>query len=295
MNFRPFLFTCVLPLAAFAQQQPAAAPPAETPAATVPAVPVTAPKQSGPDYPDKRTFTVGISYWLTIPGSGPDVREGKAGTAFGTVTGLGGAHKTPGFEVSVPITRTGVLHFEGFLSKGDGSQLAPIDTNPFGTSFNKGDYLANQYQITGGKIYLDDLLYPFKFPVAKFRLKSLWEVQYISIHANIDAPLDPLTQDSSGNAVSTTAASTRTIIFPTFGLAAEYDLAPHLMLRIAGSGFGLPHRAEILDGDATISYRRGSVEVVGGFKALHFKTSPQKDYYLSDTLQGGYVGLRWHF
>lgn len=286
------LSALLLPLASWAQD---AAP---APAAQASPQPVPAPaakKPAGPDYPDPRTFTVGISYWLTVPGSGPNVREGLAGTAFGTVNGLGGDHSTPGIEASVPITRTGVLHFEGFLSKGDGSQNAPIDTNPYGTSFNKGDYLATQYQVTVGKVYLDDLLYPYKFPVARLRLKSLWEFQYIAIHSTIDAPLKPITQDSSGDVVSTTASATKSIIFPTFGIAMEYDLAPHLMLRVGGSGFGLPHRAAIGDGEATISYRHKALELVGGFKALYFKTSPQKDYFLTDTLAGGFVGVRWHF
>jgi hypothetical protein len=280
-----------------AQQQPAPAPaPASPPpAATTPPASTTARKPAAPDYLDPRTLTIGISYWLTIPGTGPDLREGKAGTAFGTVDGLGGDHKTPGAEISYPITRTGVLRFEAFLSKGDGTQTAPQDTNPFGTTFNKGDLLVNQYQVTALKLYLDDLLYPFKFPAARFRLKSLWEVQYIAIKSTIDAPLKPLSQDSSGNVISTTASGSRNVIFPTFGVAAEYDLAPHLMFRVGGSGFGLPHRAGIWDAEATISYRHGHIEAIGGAKALHVKTSPQKDEYVSDTLDGGFVGLRWHF
>ncbi|MDP9170081.1 MAG: hypothetical protein M3N54_05660 [Acidobacteriota bacterium] len=290
---------CLTVLSASAQDPPAApqTPPAATapsPAPAPPPVNPAAPAKTGPDYPDPRTFTIGLNYWITVPGSGADLKEGKAGTAFGTLTGLGADHRTPGVEVSMPITRTGVLHLEGFLSKGDGTQKAPEDTNPFGATFNKGDFLSTQYQITAAKLYLDDLLYPFRFPVARFRLKSLWEVQYIAIKSTLDAPLKATT-DSSGNTITTSAVASRNIIFPTLGLAIEYDLAPHLMFRAGGSGFGLPHRAGIWDAEATLSYRRGSVEALGGFKALHFKTSPQKDEYVSDTLEGGFVGLRWHF
>ncbi len=275
------------PFAAIAQQDPAPAP------APPPAAATQAPKQTAPDYPDPRTFTVGIYYWITIPGNGPDLREGKAGTAFGTLNSLGGDHRTPGVEISMPVTRTGVVHFEGFLSKGDGKQIAPADTTVFAAGFNKGDSLSTQYQITAGKLYLEDLLHPFKFPLARFRLKSLWEVQYISIKSTIDAPAKP--PATTGGVVGLTGTGSRNIIFPTFGLAAEYDLAPHLTFRVAGSGFGLPHRAEILDAEATLSYRRNHLEIVGGAKALHFKTSPKKDEYVTETLDGGFVGLRWHF
>ena len=169
---------------------------------------------------------------------------------------------------------------------GDGSQYAPSDTTVFATAFYKNDYLATQYNIKAGKLYLEDLLYPFKFPVTKFRLRSLWEVQYMGVSATVDAPLDT---------TATTGTGSRSIILPTFGLAAEYAIAPHVLLRVAGTGFGLPHRAEIWDAEGTISYRYGKWEIVAGAKAFHFKTSPQNEEYIEGTLDGGFVGVRWHF
>ena len=138
------------------------------------------------------------------------------------------------------------------------------------------------------------MLHPFKFPVEKFRLKSLWEVQYISVKTTVDAPLKEITTDSSGTPIPNTAAGSRQVILPTFGLAAEYAIAPHVLLRAAASGFGIPYRADIWDAEGTISYRHNKWEILGGVKALHFKTSPQNDEYIAGTLSGGYVGVRWH-
>ncbi|HVW83432.1 MAG TPA: hypothetical protein VHB50_02080 [Bryobacteraceae bacterium] len=286
----------LIPATLCAQEQPPAPAP-QQPAQTTPQTappPASGKKSSTPDYPDPRTLTVGIFYWLTVPGSGPDIVTGKAALGYETLKALGKDHSTPGIEVSLPITRTGELHFEGFVSKGDGNQTAPADTTIYGTSFSQGDFLATQYRITSAKLYLDDLLHPYKFPVARFRLKSLWEVQYLSLRSAIDAPFrSPV--DSSGNAQATTVAGTRTIILPTFGLAAEYAITPHILFRAAASGFGLPHRADIWDAEATVSYRRKSWEIRGGAKALHFKSSPKNEEYVAGTLDGGFVGIRYHW
>src|SRR5207302_1726455 len=129
------------------------------------------------------------------------------------------------------------------------------DTALWSTQFYKGDYLATQYQVQSGKLYLDDLLYPHKFPVAKFRLKSLWAVQFVKIKSTIDAPLVTTGETGSGS---------HQILLPTVGLAAEYAIAPHILLRAGGSGFGLYHKSDIWDAEATISWRRGMWELLGG-------------------------------
>jgi hypothetical protein len=287
----------LLPVALCAQNPAGTPPPAGAPTSTQGQTPPPQPpkKSTEPDYPDPRTLTVGISYWLTLPSPQPNLIGGLAATSYSTLDGLGKPKFVPGLEISYPITRTGELHFEGFEAKGDGTQTAPAATALFATGYNKGDFLSTQYQITSGKLYLDDLLHPFKFPVEKFRLKSLWEVQYLGIMSTIDAPLKT-TSTSSGTLVSNTTSGSRNLILPTFGIAAEYAISPHVLLRADASGFGLPHRAELWDAEGTISYRRSKTwEIRAGFKVLHFKTSPQKDEYVTDTISGGFVGLRYHW
>lgn len=276
----PFLSSAVL---AQSQQPPA------TPAP--PAAAAQNPKTPVPDYPDPRTLTFGAFYWLTGAGVGtqPNVNTGMQAFDFETLHGLGKPTRgTPGIEIGLPITRTGSLHFEIVQSKGDGNQTASVPLDLFGQPFNQGDKLASQYQIMASKLYLDDLLFPHKFPVAKFRLKSLWEFQYIHMKTTIDAPaLDQIRPE--------TAIGTKQIFLPTFGIAAEYALAPHALLRVDGSGFGIPHKAVIWDAGVTLSYRRGSWEIFGGGKALHFRSSPNAQEFLTDTLSGAYAGVRWHW
>jgi len=271
-----------LPLAGTAQDPMPQQPPTPPPGAQ---------KQTGPDYPDPRTFTIGIWGWGVIPGNGPDLLGGKTATGYETLLGLGKDHITPGLELSIPITRTGEIHAEGFLTKGTGSQIAPADTTLFGVGYNKGDYLATQYQITSAKIYLDDLLFPYKFPVQKFRLKSLWEAQWLAVHSTIDAPLKPPNSTTS----TFTTSGTKTIILPTFGVAAEYAIKPHVLLRADGSWFGLPHGTLLWDAEGVISYRHNWFEIRGGYKITHYKTSPDQDEYFRGQVHGGFIGVRYHW
>lgn len=279
-----YLSMGVRPALAQVAAQPAATP---SPAAQIPPPAPAAPAKTGPDYPDPRTFTIGVFYWVTGASSNPGVFTGRAVPDLETLSDLGKVKQgSPMIELSIPITRTGELKFEGSITKGDGTQVATADTFLYGTQFYNGDTLSSQYQITRAKLYLDDLLFPHKFPVAKFRLKSLWEVQFVKMKTTIDAPLV-----TAGE----TATGTNQIIFPTFGLAAEYAIAPHVLLRVAGSGFGLYHKADLWDGEATVSVRRGQWEFVGGGKAFHFKTSPNNEEYVTGTIVGGFAGLRWHW
>ena len=120
------------------------------------------------------------------------------------------------------------------------------------------------------------------------RFKSIWAIRYLRAKSTIDAPLSTVT-------TGTTATSNRQVILPEFGLAAEYALAKHVLFRVEGSGFGIPHKSLIWDGAATLSYRRGQWTLEGGYKGLGFKTSPNKDEYVQAVLSGGIVGIRYNW
>ncbi len=272
--------------------------PPSTQQAPPPASPAP-PAKNVPDYPEPRTLTLGIFYWATGPGISPSIYGGSQACAF-SITGaesceysnysnLGRAHRTPGFEIFFPITRTGELHIEAFKTEGNSSQTAPLNTTVFGQPIPQGADVATQYNIERAKLYLDDLLWPEKFPVPKFRLKSLWEVQWMQIHSSVDTPI----LDALGTGAP--ATGTRSIIFPEFGVAAEYALTPHTLLRASLAGFGFPHKADIADADATISYRRGLWEIRAGGQMMHYKTSPDNSDYLAGTLAGAFIGLRFHW
>jgi hypothetical protein len=240
-------------------------------------------------------LTIGAFYWVPLQGEQPSYYGGSQAPDYETLTHWGKPHNIPGLEAIFPITRTGELHFEYFRGKGDGNQIEPAaNLDVFGAGYVQGNYLATQYQFQGAKLYLDDLLFPHKFPVARFRLKSLWEVEWVQIKGTIDAPYVDATLAAEGLA-SDSANASRNIVLPTFGIAAEYALTRHVLLRASLSGFGIPHHSDLADAEATISYRLGSWELRGGGKALHFKSSPNNTEYVSDTVAGAFVGVRWHW
>jgi hypothetical protein len=120
-------------------------------------------------------------------------------------------------------------------------------------------------------------------------------VQYTTIQTRIDAPFRAVSVDSSGNPISNTASGTRWFIFPTFGGAIDKRLAKNFRVEAKASGFGVPHRAAIWDAEGSAIYQIGHLDLIGAYKGFHFKTSPQSDQYLVDTLSGAYAGVRWNW
>jgi hypothetical protein len=271
---------------AFAQA-PATPPP--------PAVQPPAPAAAGPDYPDPRSLTIGVFYFLAQPSTGPDIVGGKQATTYETVNNLGKAKGVPGVEGSYPITRTGTIYVDFWIGKGDGNQTTTVQTSPFSQTYLSGTPIATSYKVQHGRVYLDDLLWPHAFPVSKFRLKSLWAIEYTKVNATVDTPgVLPVTQ-SSGQVTGGAIGGTHSVILPALGIAAEYAIAPHVLLRVDGMGFGIPHHADTWEADATLAWRVNHWEAVVGGKAVHFKTTPNSSEYLVGTLDGAFAELRWHF
>ncbi len=224
----------------------------------------------------------------TSLGTQPSLFSGKQAPDYENVPNLGNPRNSPGVFISFPITRTSEIKFDSFLIKGTGNSYATVATDPFdqAVSYNPGDYLAKQYQIKHAKLYLDDLFFPHKFPVAKLRFKTIWGLEWNGVHENINSPLatSPLIADNTTN-----------IVTPIFGMAMEYAVAKHVMIRLQADGFAFPHKMVQGSAEGEISFRRGSFELVGGEQYIHMKSSPNSITYVSATFIGAFVSARWHF
>jgi hypothetical protein len=255
-----------------------------------------APPAKVPDYPDPRTVVFGIYGLYSFTGNGPNILGGKTAAdtnTYESLYGIGQPYKfIPGFEAGMPVTRTGMLYVEFDRYHGDANQTLSRDSFIDNYSFLKGDAISSTYHILTGRIYLDDLMYPHKFPVSKFRLKSIWGIRYITLSDTVDST----TRDNAAGAPgSSFQLGTNYIFLPELGAAMEYALAPHVLFRVDGVGFGIPHRSDFAETSATLSYRKNNLEVLMGARMLHFKTTPQKDEYESATFTTPFIGLRWHF
>jgi hypothetical protein len=285
------------------QPPPQPTPPAQTPAP--PSAPGTPPvpkptvqmppsAQTGTPKPPVSTerdtggdaVSVELFGWQT--NGTPTIRGGKAAT----VTDAGNLHfpgKTKiaeGAVITFPTTRENSLEFTYFQVSSQGNTVLGATQNFFGNDFSVGDTLATNWHVRAMKLSWNYLTYPYPSNGAKFRLKTLYEVQYVDVNGSFDSPADV-------NAVPTSGS--KSVILPTLGLGVEYHPAKRLRLEAKASGFGLYHRGDIWDAEGSAVLRLGKIEVLAGARILHYKTSPKGEEYFSQTLGGPYVGLRWVF
>jgi len=231
-------------------------------------------------------------YWLTH--TTPALRGGKAALDFENLNYPGNGNYTIGAAINIPVSKSAMLNFSGFQSKASTSTTANQALDLFGTTYAAGDFLTANYTIRNFKLSFQDLLYPFPRKASqKWHLKTLWEVQYTSIKTNVNAPFAPTT-DSSGNTLVNSVSGSRSVVYPTFGLAGEYHLTRNLVVQVNGSGFAIPHHAVIGDAEGSISYRLRGVELIVADKYYHFKTSTQNAEYFTATLMGPYAALRFY-
>jgi hypothetical protein len=291
-----FLLVCLLAAAAGVAQQPPPEHPAPPPAEAPPAPPVIAtpkPPQE-PAILEDGGFSIEPFYWFSK--QQPALYGGKkALTTFQNLDYPGNSNRPLGGEIGIPTGHSNTLRLSYFRAQGNANSTAGQDVNLFGETFNTGDYLSANYLVQSAKVSWDYLSYTWRTPATHIHLKTLYEFQYVNVGTNISAPFKTPTQDANGNVDTNSAAGTKTLFYPTFGMELESMLGKHFRWEIKGSGFGLPHHGNIWDAQGTIAVRVGPIELLGGEKAFHFKTSPQSDQYFTQTLQGAYVGIRYYW
>ncbi len=290
---------CCFSFIAFGQDTP----PPQQPPPTVPGTPPTAkPKVEVPPEPqgqpskapppERDTLGDSISimpfYWYTT--QQPDLHKGHGSASTTTLPGEfnfnGHLKYAYGGVITIPTTRENSLQFTYFRRLDQGNTVLGTEHSYFGQVFAAGDVVAAHYTIQSFKLSWNYLTYPYPSAGAKFRLKTLWEVQYATIKSNFDAPADANASPAEGR---------KSIVLPTLGLGIEYHASKHVVFEAKGSGFGIPHHADIWDTEANLVFRASHFELVAGGKAWHFKTSPQGDYYYTATMIGPYGGLRYIF
>ena len=259
------------------------------------ALPVQVPPTSPPPAPDPKILEDGgISiepiYWLNQ--QQPSLFGGKQATDYANLPFFGKSKKAFGGEIGIPAGHANTLRFSYFRVQGNSNSILGRDEIIFSESYAAGDYMAASYRIQSAKISWDYLSYTFKNHV---RFKTLYEVQWVTVSANMVAPFAPITTDSSGTTDNNTATGSKNLVYPTLGGELEQRLAKNVRWEVKGSAFGLPHHALIWDTQADIALRVSSVELLVGGRSYHFKTSPNSDQYFTDTIQGAFVGLRYYW
>jgi len=294
-------FLLILPLRAQdPPQNPPATPPQAPPAVPSPATveptpPIPKPVVKIPEKPipppdlhEHDTggdgFSIEPIYWLTH--AAPTIRQGHANQALdpGDLVFPDRSKFGPGIEVTVPTTHEDSLDFTMFVVKGQGNSVLGETEAFFGNLYAVGDTLATNYTTTSVKLSWNYLTFPYPSNGAKFRFKTLYEVQYVKIGSSYDAP-----QDVNAGPVY----GLKSMVRPTFGAGIEYHPLRRVRFEAKASGFAIPHHGDIWGGEASLVVRGWHFEAMVGARIFHFKTSPQEDQYFTQTLWGPYGGIRF--
>ncbi len=276
----------VPPVRAQAQQQQVPPPAAPPPAAK----PASSPAETFTNTADGAfSFEVGGWYMSSF---GPRMRTGVADLNTNP-TDLDFQKRSvtmPNVMLSIPVGQNNTLRVSYFEAQRAGDSVAPRDLTMFGNDYASGVALSTTYKLQNVKVSFDFLSWPFPVRGHKFRLKSLWEAQYTTINATVLGE----SVAADGTITPLLGGQTRTTVYPSFGLAAEYAASGRFRWEGSVSGFAFPHRATIWDAQTAAAIRVNRFELLLGAKAFHFKTSPRPEQYFLGTLMGPYIGLRFY-
>ena len=280
------------------QQKPVA--PAQTGQPTIQAPPEL------PKYPDVR-MPGEYGMWLTVgaglPQGQPIFNVGRnSGVTTSALATMQGTPKlSESAELGIAVGLHNALRVSYFSTRSAGDFTNSQDLTLWNQAYSSGNLISTNYQLTDLKLSFDYLTWPFPVESRRFRLKTLWQVQYVSVKSGFDAPLIPITNsdgtpigyDANGNPITYMASGTRWYITPTLGIGTEYWLNRNVRFESNVSGFTIPHHTTTWDADASINFRYGHFEIGAGAKAFHFKTSTDGPYYLRGTLYSPAVQIRW--
>jgi hypothetical protein len=295
-------------------------PDQQPPAQQTPTQPMT--PQQQPQNPPPTPDQVGTKPNLKLPPPPPkviDVRmPGEAGVSIGLIgwrpfgnqyldkghqADFSGAsflqlandqHGAYGVDVGVAAGLHNTIRAEYFYSKTAGSVIAPTDLVVFGQTFTAGEHMTTNTKLSDVKISYEYLTWPYPVERRHFRLKTLWQMQYVTLRSIFDDPVKSATPDVNGDITSVAVLGSKSFFSPAFGLGFHYYATRNFHFEADVSGFAWPHKFQLFDTEVTIGYRVGKIDVRGGLKAFHFRTSPNSDYFYRGTLSGVFMGVRWH-
>jgi hypothetical protein len=251
--------------------------------------------------PGESGFWIGVEGWF--PKQKATFNKGNASnfTDSSLITMQGSPKAAEGAEVgaAVGLHNTLRLSYTDFRASGDFT--TPVDVIAYTQTYTAGTYVSTNYHVQNFKLSYEYLTWPFPVGSRLIRLKTLWQVQFTQVASVFDSPLDyynsdgSLKLDASGNPIDLSASKSKRIISPMFGLGFSYYPSRHLRIEAEGSGFGLPHRYYVFDGDVSLNLRVARhFELRVGGRGFGFKTSSNSDFFLKGTYAAAFFGLRWY-
>ena len=297
-------------------QSPAPAGPQDQPPARPPTTPASAGQpQTGPNisaapelpkYPDVR-MPGESGVWIGILGSEPtgsplfDKGRATTSTNDSRITLQGRPKLGQGVELGVALGQHNALVLSGFSTRASGDFTSTSTLTLWSQTYDPGVLIATDYKLQTLKLSFEYLTWPYPVESRHFRLKTLWQLQYVNMSTGFNAPLLPITSssgnaltNSSGQLVTYAAAGSRWFMSPTLGLGVSEYFSKFVRFELNGSGFAIPRSWTLWDADASINLRFGHFELGGGVRAYHVKTSTNAPFYTRATWTAPQVALRWY-
>jgi hypothetical protein len=277
-----------------AQQQPPTStePQTQTPNTRLPPAP---PKVIDVRMPGESGWWIGITGWLPVGSTYLDKGKEVSFTAPSYLKYPGTSKGQPGGEIGIAAGLHNTVRLSYMFSKAAGTQIAANDFVAFSQTYYKGDEVSTSYKFSNYKISYEYLTWPYPVENRHFRLKTLWQVQYVTFKSNYDAPIKSSTPDVNGNLTSYAATGSKSYFTPTLGLGFHEYVSRNFRLEFDASGFAWPRSFHLVDLDGSMAYSVGKIELRAGARGFKFRSSAKSDYYNYGTLAGAYVGVRWHF
>jgi hypothetical protein len=251
--------------------------------------------------PGETGYFIGINAWF--PTQHPMFNKGRAAT-FTDESRLdfqGKPKLAQGGEIGFAAGAHNTVHLMYFQGAATGNFTNTGDLRVWNQLYEAGNNVATYYKLQSAKISFEYLTWPFPVEKRRFRLRTLWGVQYTSVKTHFDLPALPLVDstgapilDAGGNAVNYATQGTHWYILPSIGLSATQYLSRHVRVEASGSGFTIPRHTTTWDAEGSVNFRQGHVELRLGGRAFHFKSSTQLEYYMRGTQFAPFVGLRWY-
>jgi hypothetical protein len=278
------------------------APPGSASRPRIEAPPAPPPRLPDVRQPGETGWWAGIDVWFPTQKPVFDKGKGAAFTEDARVSLQGKPKYADGAELGMAVGLHNTLRFSYFETKASGNvESIPTTLHLWNQTYEPGTYLATTYRLQHGKMSFDYLTWPYPVESRRFRLKTLWQVQWTQIRTVFDAPKKPVLDetgfplvDASGNPISYAGIGSRWFISPQFGLGTAYYGGRHFRWEANAAGWAWPHRNAVWDADTSVNLKYGHFELRVGAKAFHFKTSTQAEYFGKGTMGSAFVGVRWY-
>ena len=210
---------------------------------------------------------------------------------------IGKPKYAPGAILTVPTGHSNRLEFQVWQAQSRGSFKATRAYTFFAESFRKEDLLVTETRVRNAKMTWNYLSLPYPALDSKFRVKTLWEFQYVQVNPTITAPLTAtVAVGATPASPAKRVAGKRTLLMPTLGLAMEWvPSSKHFRVDARGTAMSFRSKGNIWDLEGNATLRLWNLEVFGGAKMFHYRTTKNNEQYLEGNLWGPVAGVRWVF